>query len=179
LAAGPVPAKTRSAALRVLTGNPIWSDIEARSLNREGPGPKAAGFVAGSSGRLRRGRPGYETSSTSSHQPEVYCWKRRTVTAVRRPQPAARFVFEKVPGCCPAGPAHRRSPIQSVFAGYMGPASRLECPLFRTQDGEMHFGFPPERTAPGKIRQPAIETRWKPLSPILESQSPAKIVLVL
>ena len=33
--------------------------------------------------------------------------------------------------------------------------------------------------AAAKIRLPVIETRWKPLSPALPAQAPAKIVLVL
>ncbi len=185
-AAGLVPAATRFAsAPRFEQGNPIWSDFEARSINREGPGPKAAGFVAASSG------PGFVAGRArlqnkfdfKSPAGNLLLEEKGLSPAVRRPQPAgAGFVFEKSAWPLSSGTARppagaRFNPFSPVTVGTKGVAWNVRYSKLRM--AKCIFGFPPERTAPGKIRQPAIETRWKPLSPVLAAQSPGKIVLVL
>jgi hypothetical protein len=188
LDAGHTPAPTRFAELpRFELGKPIWSAIEANSIFRErtGPGPKAAGFVAGSSG------PGFVAGAArlqgkfdyKSAPGKLLLEGKGLSTAVRRPQPAgAGFVLEKSAGRLSSGTARppagaRFSPFSPVTAGSAGAAWNVRYSKLRM--AKWIAGFPPERTAPGKIRQPALETRWKALSPVLPAQAAAKIVLVL
>ena len=187
LDAGLVPGAIRFAgAPRFEQGNVTWSAIEARSIFRErsGPRPQTAGFVASS-------RPGFVASATQLQAKFDFKSPARNVllegngpcTALKRPQPAgARFVFEKSAGQLsgettrpPAGA--RFNPLTPVTGGMAGVAWNVHSSKLKM--AKCISGFPPERTPQGKIRQPAVESRWKPLSPVLPGQSPGKIVLVL
>jgi hypothetical protein len=188
LDAGPVPGARRFDSVpRFELGKPIWSGIEASSnfRDRPGPGPKAAGFLVAASG------PGFVAGAArlqgkfdfKSSAGYVLLEEKGRSTAVRRPQPAgAGFVIEKSAGGLssgttrsPAGP--RFKPVTPVTARTTGIAWNIRYSKLRM--AKCLTGFPTERTAPGKIRLPVIETRWKPLSPALPTQSAAKIVLVL
>jgi hypothetical protein len=188
LDAGSAPGATRLAsAPRFGLGNPTWSGIEAKAIFRErtGPGPKAAGFVAASSG------PGFAAGAVrpqdkcdfKSPARNVLLEEKGLSTAVRRPQPAgAGFVFEKSAARLSSGSARppagaRFHPLKPVTVGTAGIAGNIRYSKLRM--AKCISGFPPERTALGKIRLAAIETRWKPLSAVLPSPSAGKIVLVL
>jgi hypothetical protein len=185
LDAGSAPGATRFAsAPRFGLGNPTWSGIDAKSIFRARPvsGPKAAGFVAVSSGPsfvAGAARP-QDKIDFKSPARNVLLEEKGLSTAVSRRQPAgAGFVFEKSAARLSIGstrpPTGARfkplTPVTVRSAGYIR-HSKL-----RMAKGIS--GFPPERTTPGKVRLAAIETRWKPLSPVLPSQSGGKIVLVL
>jgi hypothetical protein len=186
LDAGAVPGAIRFAsAPRFEQGNVSWSAIEGRSIfpERLGPRPKSAGFVSSS-------RPSFVASATQLQAKFDFKQPRGNVlleengppTALRRPEPAgAGYVFEKSAGQLPDGttrpPAGARfNPLKPVTGGIAGVAWNVPSGL---QMAKWVSGFPPERTAQGKIRQPAVESRWKPLSPVLQAQSPGKILLVL
>jgi hypothetical protein len=188
LDAGPTPGPTRFASLpRFELGKPTWSGIETSSNFRErpGPAPKAAGFLVASSGpgfvagaARVQGKFDYKSAAGS-----LLLEEKGLSTAVRRPQPAgAGFVYEKSAGRLSSGTTRppggaRFHPFSPVTAGRAGVAWNVRYSELRM--AKCISGFPPEQTAPGKIRQPAIETRWKPLSPVLPAQAAAKIVLVL
>jgi hypothetical protein len=184
--AGPVPAATRLvSAPRFELGSPIWSDIEARSTFREGPGPKAAGFMAAPSGPssvsgATRSQDKFDFKSLAGN---LLLEEKGQSPAVRRPQPAgAGFVFEKSAGRSSIGTMRpsagaRFHPLMPITAATAGIAWNIR--YSKLKMAKCISAFPSERTASGKIRQPAIETRWKPLSPVLPAQAPEKIVLVL
>jgi hypothetical protein len=188
LDAGPVPAATRFASVpRFEQGKPGRSAIETSSIFRErpGPAPKSAGFLVASSGPrfvagVARLQGKFDFKPAAG---KLLLEEKGLSTAVRRPQPAgAGFIFEKSAGRQSSGTARppagvRFNPLSPVTVGTAGVAGNVR--YSRLKMAKCISGFPPERTAPGKIRRLAIETRWKPLSPALPAQSAAKIVLVL
>ncbi len=188
LDAGPSSGATRSAgAPDFKQGDPIWSGIEPRSRSGDRPGPKATGFLVESSGLSSvagatplQGKLDFKSPVGTPLLEE----KRLSTSAenVSRPQPAgAGFVFEQSAGRSSLGatrpPAGARfSPLTPATASpgdvSSGGSSKLRMAKFLS-------GSALERPAPGAIRLPAIETRWKRLSPVLPTQAPGKIILVL
>lgn len=185
LEAGPAPGATRfTSHPRFRKGSPVWSGV-SNFRGRPGPRPKAAGFVAESS------RPGYAAGAAGSQNKSDFKGPARKFLLEQKSQPAgagrrqlsrAGFVFGQpaarlsAAGARPPGDARFRplAPITASPAGIlrMGRHSKLRMAKFLSSSGIA-------RTAPGRVRVPAIQSRWKPLSPALPAQTSAKITLVL
>jgi hypothetical protein len=165
--------------------HPVWG----RLGRRPGPRPKTAGFLAASSA------PGFVAGTARlrdkvefrSPNENLQLEEKRVsaaVEAARRPQPAgAGFIFERSAARLSFGAARqssgvRFSPLTPVTARIARDLSSLgDCKL---RMAKFVSAVALERaTAAAKIRLPVIETRWKPLSPALPAQSPARIILVL
>jgi len=165
--------------------HPAWGGIE----RRPGPRPKTAGFLVASSA------PGFVAGTARlrnkvefrSPNENLLLEEKRVsaaVEAARRPQPAgAGFVFEQSAGRLSFGTT--RPPSGARFSPLTPVTARIARDLWSGRDCKLRMakfvpGLALERAAAAsKIRLPAIETRWKPLSPALPAQTPAKIVLVL
>jgi hypothetical protein len=188
LDAGAVPAGKRfSNAPRFQLRDPVWGGIAAASgfQDRFGQGPKTAGFLgapsgAGSAGGATRLQDKFDYKKPVGKLLLEAKGLSAAGGSIRRSQPAgAGFKLERPAGQPPRETTRRFaearfSPFVPVMARvpWTRRASKLRMAAFRS-------GFALERTAPGRIRMPAIETRWKPLSPALPVQAPGKIVLVL
>ena len=187
LDAGPVPPATRFASVPLFEpGKPSWSAIETSSIFRErpGPAPKAADFLVASGPGVVAGATRLQGKFDLKPAAEKLLLEGKGAsTAVRRPQPAgAGFIFEKSAGRLSSGTARppagaRFNSLSPVTVATAGVVWNVRYPKLRM--AKCISGFPPEQTAPGKLRRLVIETRWKPLSPALPAQSATKIVLVL
>ena len=186
LDAGPVPGAMRFAsAPRFEPGSITWSGLEGKSIfpEKSGQGPKSAGFIPSA-------RPSYVASATQlqtkfdfkSPSGSVLLEENGPPPALSRPQPAgAGFVFEKSGGQLSSGA--RRPPAGARFNPFT-PVTEGIPVAWNVRSSKLKMadrisGFPPERKADGGIRHPDVESRWRPLSPVLPAQSPGKIVLVL
>src|SRR5579864_8379374 len=188
LEVGPVPSPRRLAsAPQFKLGKPVWSGVEGRSSfrDRPGPGPKAAGFQAGSgpsfaagSARLRK------KLDFKSPVGKLLLEQKRAAAAreaIRRTQPAgARFVIEpwtwRRSSGSARGPAGARfSPLKPVTRQALA-ILRRDCRLRRAKFAS---GAALQPGGSARMRAPAFETRWKPLSPALPAQTHARITLVL
>jgi hypothetical protein len=188
LEVGPAPASTRfTSHPSFKKGSPVWSGIASASSfrGRLGPRPKTAGFIADSS------RPGFAAGTLRFQNKSDFKRPARkllleqssqSAAAGRRQLSRAGFVFGQpaarvaAASARPPGNARFRplTPLTASPAGILrsGRHSRLLMAKFLASSGIA-------RTAPGGIRVPAIQTRWKPLSPALPAQTSAKITLVL
>jgi hypothetical protein len=178
-------ARQSEGAPRFKQEHPAWGGIE----RRPGPRPKTAGFLAASSA------PGFVAGTARlrdkvefrSPNANLLLEEKRVsaaVEAVRRPQPAgAGFVFEQSAGRASLGTT--RPPSGARFSPLTPVTSRIARDLWSGRDCKLRMakfvsGMALERAAAAaKIRLPVIETRWKPLSPALPAQTPARIILVL
>jgi hypothetical protein len=170
---------TRSAGSPGFQQNgPLWSKIAAKSTL--GLKPKGAGFLAESArprpsaGKVRfQGQPSFKAKSVAI----------ASAAKVRRPQPAGSgFLFEK----SAAKPSFGKPrPPAEVRFGAISPISAWAAKVQRTSRvsrlpmGKFLTGYALDRTTPGKVRVPAVESRWKPLSAVLPEQPSGKIVFVL
>jgi hypothetical protein len=186
LEAGPVPAATRfTSHPSFKKGSPVWSGIAGASGFRGRPGPRTAGFIADSS------RPGYAAGSVRFQNKSDFKrpsrkflleQKSQSAAAGRRQLSRAGFVFGQPAArlsptsARPPGEARFRplTPLTASPAGILrsGRHSRLRMAKFLANSSVA-------RTAQGRVRVPAMQTRWKPLSPALPAQTSAKITLVL
>lgn len=176
----PMPQATRMASTpRFEQASPVWRGVDAEF--RRVPKPKTAGFLAESArprviaGAIRfQGKLAFKPKSISiASAPEV----------IRSLQPAGSgFIVEQSavkPSFGKARPAAgaRFGPITPVTAG--GSEVPRNNGVSRLRMARYLSGDAPARTASGGIRLPALQTRWRPLSPLLPVQLPGKIVLVL
>jgi hypothetical protein len=174
-----VHAARREGLPRFGQGNPVWRGVDAAF--RRGPKPKTAGFVAESTrpramaGAIRfQGAPTFKPKSASIAS---------AAQVIKSPQPAAsRFLVEQ----STAKPSFGKPrPAAGVRLGTITPVTAWRGEVPRN-DGDSRLrlakylsGDTAARTASGGIRVPNLETRWRPLSPVLPVQLPGRIVLVL
>jgi hypothetical protein len=185
LEVGPAPAATRfSSHPSFKKGSPVWSGIAGASGFRRKPGPRTAGFIADSS------RPGFaagtarlQNKSDFRRPARKFLLEQKSYSAAagRRQPSRAGFVFGQpaarlsAASSRPPGEARFR-PLTPVTAS---PLSILRSRQTRLRMAKFLSSSGAARTAPGRVRVPAVQTRWKPLSPALPAQTSAKITLVL
>jgi hypothetical protein len=179
-APGPMRLATRmDSGPRFGQGSPVGRGVDAKF--RRVPNPKTAGFLGESSrpramsGAIRfQGAPTFRPKSASIGS---------AAPVIKSPQPArSRFLVERSTAKPSFGKAR---PAAGARFGTLTPVTAWVGEVPRNNgDSRLRMakylsGDAAARTASGGIRVPTVETRWRPLSPVLPVQLQGRIVLVL
>jgi hypothetical protein len=177
---GRLPSAPRTDSVAHFKRNsPVWGGTETKDSPK--PQPNTAAFLDYSAHPRSiaaparfQGKPAFAPSPISMGRAGV---------VVRSPQPAGPgFLSEQFParpslGKLRPSPPARFGPRPTVTSS---PAAVLHvCANSTLRMARFLSGYTVPRTVATTLRAPALETRWKPISPALPAQLSGKIVLVL